>query len=72
MAVTLQTKRLVKVNGGVHGRLAQRIYEVVVVPNMLYAADVWCALGVEVSGKPAKGNRGFGAKMGRIQRMCVL
>lgn len=72
MAVAAQTKRLVKVNGGVHGSMVQRLYEVVVAPNMLYALDVWCKPDIEVDGRRVKGNRGFAAKMGRVQRMCAL
>ena len=39
-AAAAQVKRLMKVNGGIGRRLAKRLYEVVVLPNMLYVTDV--------------------------------
>ncbi|KNZ77457.1 Putative 115 kDa protein in type-1 retrotransposable element R1DM [Termitomyces sp. J132] len=71
-AAAMQTKRLVKVNGGVSGSLARRLYEAVVVPNMLYAADVWCASGVRMEDGTRQKARGFLEKMQRVQRMGAL
>ena len=67
MAVAMQTWRLAKVNGGIKGPLAKQVYDAVVAPNMLYAADVWCTPDVEVGGKVVKGARGFMKMMARVQ-----
>ncbi|OAX34216.1 hypothetical protein K503DRAFT_652300, partial [Rhizopogon vinicolor AM-OR11-026] len=58
---------------GIHGRLLKKLYEGVVFPNMLYAADVWCSTliskgqGKKVGGR---GARSFATKMARVQRMA--
>ncbi|KIK45269.1 hypothetical protein CY34DRAFT_78256 [Suillus luteus UH-Slu-Lm8-n1] len=65
--------RMTRPTKGIHGRLLKKLYEGVVVPKMLYAADVWCA-GLLEKGRGKKnggrGARGFAAKMTRVQRMA--
>lgn len=66
--------RMTKPTKGIHGRLLKKLYEGVVIPKMLYAADVWCA-GLLKKGKGKKnggrGARGFAAKMTRVQQMAT-
>lgn len=53
----------------------KKLYEGVIVPKMLYAADVWCAGLVEKGrGKKGKGRgaRGFASQMARVQRMATI
>lgn len=71
-AVLMNTKRLVKVRGGMRGEFARRIYEAVVAPTMLYAADVWCTPDVVVNGRTVEGSKGAKAKLARVQRMGAL
>lgn len=37
---TMACNRMIKTTTGIHGRLMRRLYEGVVIPKMLYAADV--------------------------------
>lgn len=70
----LACSRMTRPTKGIHGRLLRKLYEGVVIPEMLYAADVWCA-GLLEKGKGQKnGGRGarcFAAKMTRVQRMAT-
>jgi hypothetical protein len=65
--------RMSRPTKGIHGRLLKKLYEGVVVPKMLYAADIWCA-GIISKRKGKKGGgrgaRGFAPKMARVQRMA--
>lgn len=70
--VAMQARRLARTNGGVKGAFMRRMYEAVVVPSMLYAADVWCTPDVETEGKTTKGSQSFMAKLGRVQRTSAL
>lgn len=67
--------RMIRPTKGIHGRLMKRLYEGVIIPNMLYAADVWCA-GLVAKGRGKKGGgrgaRGFASQMARVQRMAML
>ncbi|KAG2343930.1 hypothetical protein BDR05DRAFT_1018774 [Suillus weaverae] len=49
MRYTMACQRMTRAAKGVHGRLLKKLYEGVVVPKMLYAADVWCS-GLIVKG----------------------
>jgi hypothetical protein len=66
--------RMTRPTKGIHGQLLKKLYEGVVIPKMLYAADVWCT-GLLEKGKGKKnggrGARGFAAKMTRVQRMAT-
>jgi len=48
--------RMIRPTKGIHGKLMKRLYEGVIVPKMLYAADVWCA-GLISKGRGKKGRR---------------
>lgn len=65
-------KRLAKVNGEMQGELARWIYEAVVAPTMLYAADVWCTPDIEVEGRKVERSKGIKAKLGQVQRIRAL
>lgn len=53
----------------------RRLYEGVILPKMLYTADIWCA-GLISKGKGKKsggrGARSFTSQMARVQRMAAL
>jgi len=71
---TMACSRMSRPTKGIHGRLLKKLFEGVVVPKMLYAADVWCS-GLISKGKGKKaggrGARGFASKMTRVQRMAT-
>jgi hypothetical protein len=53
----------------------RHLYKGVIVPKMLYAADVWCAdLISKGRGKKSRGRgmRGFASQMARVQRMVAI
>ena len=53
----------------------KRLFEVVIILKMLYAADMWCA-GLVAKGRSKKGGgrgtRGFATQMAKVQRMATL
>lgn len=53
-------QRMTRAVKGVHSRLLKKLYEGVVIPKMLYAADVWCS-GLISKGRGKK-NAGRGAR----------
>ncbi|KAG2148674.1 uncharacterized protein EDB93DRAFT_1103730 [Suillus bovinus] len=65
---------MIKPTKGIHGRLMNRLYKCVVLPKMLYAADIWCANLVSKGRgkKGGRGARGFASQMARVQRMATL
>jgi hypothetical protein len=67
--------RMIRLTKGIKSHLMRRLYKGVVIPKMLYAADVWCA-GLVVKGKGKKlnsrGAQGFASQMVRVQRMAAL
>jgi hypothetical protein len=67
--------RIIRPTRGIHGKLVKRLFESVVLPQMLYAADIWCA-GLIAKGRGRKGGgrgaRGFASQMARVQRMATL
>ncbi|OAX32549.1 hypothetical protein K503DRAFT_659274, partial [Rhizopogon vinicolor AM-OR11-026] len=71
---TMACSRMTRPTKGIHGRLLKKLYEGVVVPKMLYAADIWCSTLIS-KGKGRKaggrGARGFATKMARVQRMAT-
>jgi ribonuclease HI len=68
-------RRIIRPTRGIHGKLVKRLFESVVLPKMLYAADIWCA-GLIAKGRGRKGGgrgaRGFASQMARVQRMATL
>ncbi|KAG1787595.1 uncharacterized protein HD556DRAFT_1218932, partial [Suillus plorans] len=71
----LACTRIIRPTKGMHGRLMKRLFEGVIVPKMLYTADVWCS-GLVAKGRGkqrgGKGARGFTLQMSRVQRMATL
>lgn len=53
-------QRMTRAVKGVHSRLLKKLYKGVVIPKMLYAADVWCS-GLISKGRGKK-NAGRGAR----------
>ncbi|KAG2072430.1 hypothetical protein BDR04DRAFT_1117022 [Suillus decipiens] len=39
---TMACMRMVRTTRGIHGRLMKRLFEGVIIPKMLYTADIWC------------------------------
>jgi ribonuclease HI len=66
---------MIRPTKGIHGWLMKCLYEGVVIPKMLYAADVWCA-GLVTNGRGKKqGGRGtcsFASQIERVQHMATL
>lgn len=48
--------RMIRPTKGIHGRLMKRLHEDVIIPKMLYAADVWCA-GLVAQGRGKRRQR---------------
>ncbi|KAG1879044.1 hypothetical protein F4604DRAFT_1507954, partial [Suillus subluteus] len=71
----LACSRMIRMTKGIKGRWMRRLYEGVIIPKMLYAADVWCT-GLVSKGKGKKfggrGARSFSSQMARVQRMAAL
>ena len=68
-----QCSRLARTSGGVKGRQLRRLYLVVVIPRMLYGADVF--LGPALWGESFKNRKGGRAalnKLAAIQRSAAL
>jgi len=76
MKYTLACNRMIRPTGkGIWGQLMKCLYEGVVIPKMLYAADIWCSGLVSKSrGNKlnSRGTRGFTSQMSRVQRMATL
>ncbi|KAG1886669.1 hypothetical protein F4604DRAFT_1521183, partial [Suillus subluteus] len=74
-AYAMACNRMVKPTKGVRGTLMKRLFEGVVLPKMLYTADVWCS-GLLPRGRSrrvnGRGTRGFASQMARVQRMASL
>jgi hypothetical protein len=72
---TMACSRMIRPTKGIKSRLMKRLYEGVVIPKMLYVADIWCA-GLVSRGASKKlnsrGVRGFTSQMARVQRMATL
>lgn len=68
-----QAKRLTKPRRGVPGKCCRQILNGIVIPKMLYAADLWCApITIGKEGARTKGSAGFAIKTGRIQRKATI
>jgi ribonuclease HI len=65
-----QLRRLAQKRRGVPGRLARNLHNAVVIPKMLYAAEVWCnPIRDPAPGKKKKrGSTAFATKLARVQR----
>jgi hypothetical protein len=65
-----QLRRLAQKRRGVPGRLARNLHNAVVLPKMLYAAEVWCnPIRNPAPGKKKKrGSTAFATKLARVQR----
>ena len=65
-----QIRRLGQQRRGVPGRLARNLHNAVVIPKMLYAAEVWCnPIRNPLPGKKKKrGSTAFATKLARVQR----
>lgn len=60
---------------GIRGKMMKKLYKGVVIPKMLYAADVWCARLIRRrrgQKNKGKGARGFATKMARVQWMATI
>ncbi|KAG2108905.1 uncharacterized protein F5147DRAFT_525901, partial [Suillus discolor] len=72
---TLACNRMIRPTKELRGKWMRRLYQGVIIPKMLYAADIWCAgiLAKEKSNKAGgRGARGFASQMARVQRMAAL
>ncbi|KAG2029192.1 hypothetical protein BDR03DRAFT_881567, partial [Suillus americanus] len=71
---TMTCQRMIRATKGMRGRWMRKLYEGVVIPKMLYAADVWCTdLISKGRGKEGgRGARGFVLKMARVHRMAAI
>jgi len=60
---------MIRTTKGTHGKLMKRLFEGVIIPKMLYAADVWCP-GLVAKGRSKKGGgrsaRGFASQMATL------
>ncbi|KAG1889997.1 hypothetical protein F4604DRAFT_642211 [Suillus subluteus] len=68
-------KRIIRPTKGIHGKLMKRLFESVILPKMLYAADIWCASLIakgKGQGGGGRGARGFALQMARVQRTATL
>ncbi|KZP15904.1 hypothetical protein FIBSPDRAFT_685577, partial [Athelia psychrophila] len=74
MKYMMAAKRLSQGKRGVPGRLGVQLYTGVVVPKMLYAAEIWCSLIVEPEGrrKKKKGSVGFAKLLAPVQRLAGI
>lgn len=74
MEYMLAARRLSKGKRGVPGRLGAQLYTGVVVPKMLYVAEIWNQpiLEPKPGGKWRQGTVGFATKMVPIQRMAAI
>ncbi|KZP13869.1 hypothetical protein FIBSPDRAFT_752700, partial [Athelia psychrophila] len=69
----MAARRLSQGKRGVPGRLAAQLFSGVVVPKMLYAAEIWCSpIEASTPGATRKGSVGFAKKMAPIQRMAAI
>jgi len=71
---TMACSHMSRTTRGIHRQLIKKLYEGVVVPKMLYAADIWCSgLVAKGRGKKAggRGVRGAASKMARVQQMAT-
>ncbi|KZP09962.1 hypothetical protein FIBSPDRAFT_701580, partial [Athelia psychrophila] len=70
----LAAKRLQKGKRGVPLRQGTQLYTGVVIPKMLYAAEIWCEpiRALKEGGKVRQGSVGFANKFTPIQRLAVL
>ena len=72
-AWTLQFRRLAHQSKGVSPEIMRRLYLTVLIPKLMYAADVWYTpIYQEDHCKTRSGNVGFARTFGSIQRMAVL
>jgi hypothetical protein len=75
MKYAMACNRMIRPTRGIHGKLMRRLYESVVIPKMLYAADVWCTrLVTKGRGKKGRGRgvRGFASQLAWVQCMAML
>lgn len=74
MKYMMAAKRLSKGKRGVLGRLGAQLYTGVVVPKMLYAAEIWCSpiVGPSTGRKKKTGLVGFAKLLAPIQRMAGI
>ncbi|KAG2737855.1 hypothetical protein P692DRAFT_201666277, partial [Suillus brevipes Sb2] len=67
-------QRMIRTTKGMKGRWMRKLYKGVVIPKMLYAADIWCTdLISKGRGKSGgRGARGFASQMARVHRMATI
>lgn len=65
---------MIRTTKGIKGRWMRKLYGGVVIPKMLYTADVWCTdLISKGRGKlGGRGARGFASQMARVHRMATI
>jgi len=69
----LQTRRLAKMAKGMEGEFTRRLFYAVAAKRMLYAADVWCSIGVDGSGKETtRGMDGVIKKLESVQHQAAI
>jgi hypothetical protein len=69
-----QLRRLAQKHRGVPGRLARNLHNAVVMPKMLYAAEVWCTpIRDPAPGKKKKrGSTAIATKLAHVQRTSTI
>ncbi|KAG1824556.1 uncharacterized protein BJ212DRAFT_1260835, partial [Suillus subaureus] len=67
-------QRMIRTTKGMKGRWMRKLYRGVIIPKMLYAADVWCTdLISKGRGKSGgRGARGFASQMVQVHRMATI
>jgi hypothetical protein len=69
---TLACMRVIQLTKGMHGRAMKWLYEGIILPKMLYTADMWCS-GLVSKGRGkqrgGRGPKGFATQMLRVQ--CI-
>jgi hypothetical protein len=72
---TLACNRMTRTTKGIKGKFTQKLFDSVILPKMLYAADIWCS-DILTKGRDKKtggrGARGFTLQMMRVQKMTSL
>lgn len=71
----LACSQMTRTTKGIKGKWMRHLYEGVILPKMLYTADVWCAELIS-KGRSKKsegrGTRSFMSQLARVQRMAAI
>ncbi|EJD45153.1 hypothetical protein AURDEDRAFT_49021, partial [Auricularia subglabra TFB-10046 SS5] len=67
-----QIRRVARTTKGIEGTLICRLYVTVVVPKMMYAADLWCTPICDGIKRRRTGSRGFAKQLATVQHATAL